>query len=353
MTKQWCRLLCAFCCVIRAAVAGKRRPRSGFIFSAAFCAAVASTTVAAADIAQATQNFPVKSVRLIMGPASGGPTDITGRIFAAKMSEIWGQQVVVDNRPGAGNTIGATIASQAPADGYTLLLCPISDAIAPALYKKLPYNLLTSFAPVSLIGSTPNVMIIHPLVPARSVPEFVAYTKANAGKINYGSTGVGISTHLSAELFKSMTGADITHVPYKGATLAFTDLLGGRIAMMISNLPAFLDPIKTGKVRALGVTTPKRNAQLPDVPTIAESGVAGYEVTVWYGICAPAGTPKPIVARINADMVAALNMPDLHQRLYLQGVEASPTSAEAFVAFIKSETTKWAKVVKDAGIPSQ
>ena len=331
----------------------KLRWRRAFILHGVAWAALTPTTVAAADIAQAVQKFPGKSIRMIMGPASGGPTDITGRIFASKMSEIWGQQVVVDNRPGAGNTIGATIASQAVPDGYTLLLCPISDAIAPALYKKLPYNLLTSFAPVSLIGSTPNVMIIHPAIPARSVSEFIAYTKSNPGKVNYGSTGVGISTHLSAELFKSMTGANITHVPYKGATLAYTDLLGGRIAMQVSNLPAFLDPIKTGKVRALGVTTTKRNEQVPDVPTIAESGVPGYEVTVWYGICAPAATPKPIVAKINADMVKALNMSDLKQRLYQQGVEASPASPEAFVAFIKSETTKWAKVVKDAGIPSQ
>jgi tripartite-type tricarboxylate transporter receptor subunit TctC len=303
--------------------------------------------------AAAQQTYPNRPIRLIVGPASGGPTDIVIRIFAAKLSEMWGQQFVVDNRPGAGNTLAPTIASKAAPDGYTLSQCGISDAIAPALYKKLPFDLLTSFTPVSQIGSTPNVMIIHPSIPARSVPEFVAYTKVNAGKINYASMGVGISTHLSVELFKSMTGANLTHVPYKGATLAFTDLIGGRIAMQTSNLPAFLDPIRTGKVRALGVTTLKRNAQVPDVPTIAESGVPGYEVTVWYGICTPAGTPRPIVARINADMNKALNMPDLRQRLEVQGVEASPTSAEAFVAFIKSETTKWAKVVKDAGIPSQ
>jgi tripartite-type tricarboxylate transporter receptor subunit TctC len=299
------------------------------------------------------QSYPSKPVRLILGPASGGPTDITARIFAAKMSEIWGQQVVVDNHPGAGNTIGATIASQATPDGYTLLLCPISDTIAPALYKKLPYNLLTSFSPVSLIGSTPNALIVNLSIPARTVQEFVAYTKANPGKISYGSTGVGISTHLSAELFKSMTGADITHVPYKGAPAAFTDLIGGRIAMALDNLPGVVDAIKSNKVHALGVTTLKRNAQVPEVPTIAESGVPGYEVTVWYGICAVAGTPEPIIAKINTDMVNALNMPDLRHRLALQGVEATPNSPEAFTTFIKSETAKWAKVVKDAGIPAQ
>jgi tripartite-type tricarboxylate transporter receptor subunit TctC len=300
-----------------------------------------------------SQPFPSKPIRIIMGPAAGGPTDITGRIFAAKMSEMWGQQVVVDNRPGAGNTIGATIASKAAPDGYTLLLCPISDAIAPALYKKLPYDLLTSFAPVVLIGSTPNVIIINPSIPARSAMEFVAYSKANAGQISYGSTGVGISTHLAGELFKSMTGANLTHVPYKGSQLAYTDLIGGRIAMQVGNLPAYLDVIISGKVRALGVTTAKRNGRVPDVPTIAESGVPGYEVTVWYGICAPAATPKPVIGKLNADMVRALHMTDLRQRLDQQGVEATPGSSEDFAAFIKSETTKWAKVVKDAGIQPQ
>jgi tripartite-type tricarboxylate transporter receptor subunit TctC len=312
-----------------------------------------STAAAAAESPQASHTFPSKPVRIIMGPAAGGPTDVTGRIFANKMNEVWGQQVVVDNRPGAGNTIGGTIASKAAPDGYTLLLCPISDAIAPALYKNLAYDLVRSFTPISLIGYTPNVIILNPSVPAHSVQEFVAYSKANAGKVYYGSTGVGISTHLSAELFKSMTGADLTHVPYKGSQLAYTDLIGGRIAMQVVNLPAYVEAIKTGKVRALGVTTAKRHHQVPDVPTIAESGVPGYEVTVWYGICAPAGTPKPIVAKINADMAKALNMPDLRQRLDQQGVDAAPNSPEEFATFIRSETTKWAKVVKDAGIQPQ
>jgi tripartite-type tricarboxylate transporter receptor subunit TctC len=327
--------------------ADKQQWGGSFKLAIAICSALFTTGAAA------QQAYPNRPIRLIMGAASGGPTDIVIRIFAAKMSELWGQQFVVDNRPGAGNTLAPTIASKATPDGYTLSQCGISDAIAPALYKKLPYDLLTSFVPISQIGSTPNVMTIHPSIPARSVQEFVAYSKANAGKVNYGSTGVGVSTHLSVELFKTMTGANLTHVPYKAATLVFTDLIGGRIAMQTSNLPAFLDPIRSGKVRALGVTTLKRNAQVPDVPTIAESGVPGYEVTVWYGICTLAGTPTPIITKINTDMIKALNMPDLRQRLEVQGVEALPTSPEAFVAFIRSETTKWAKVVKDAGIPSQ
>lgn len=322
------------------------------VLNASFAILIGSGNIVNAGLT-AAQDYPTKPLRLILGPASGGPTDITTRTFAAKMSEIWGQQIVVDNHPGAGNTLAGGIAAQAPADGYTLFLCPISDAVAPALYKKLPYNLLTSFAPVSLIGTTPNVFLVNLSFPARTVQEFVAYTKANPGKISYGSSGVGISTHLSAELFKSMTGADITHVPYKGAVAAFADLIGGRIEMQADNLPGVVDAIKANRVRALGVTTLKRNAQVPDVPTIAESGVPGYEVTVWYGICVPAGTPRRIVAKINADMAKALNAPDLRQRLFLQGVDATPSTPEAFGAFIKSETAKWAKVVKDAGIPAQ
>lgn len=314
--------------------------------------AIASFCTCSAPFA-AEQTYPTRPVRIIMGPAAGGPTDIIGRIFAARMSELWGQQIVIENRPGAGNTIGATIASKATPDGYTLLLCPISDAVAPALYKKLPYDLLTSFIPVSLIGTTPNVLIVNPGVPAKTVQEFIAYSKANPGQVHYGSTGVGISTHLSMELFKSMTGANLTHVPYKGAQLAFADLLAGRIAAQNSNLPAYLDAIRSGKVRALGVTTAKRNPQVPEVPTIAEAGVPGYEVTVWYGICTPAGTPKPIVAQLNADMVKALNAPELKQRLEIQGVSPTPTTPGEFAQFVKAETVKWAKVIRDAGIQPQ
>jgi tripartite-type tricarboxylate transporter receptor subunit TctC len=309
--------------------------------------------VAAADVPQGMSNYPGKSVRMIMGNAAGGPVDIAGRIFASGMSDIWGQQLVVDNRPGAGNTIGATIASKAVPDGYTLFMCVISEAIAPALHRNLPFDLLTSFIPISMIGTTANVMIIHPAIPAQSVSEFVAYTKANPGQISYGSSGVGVSTHLSAELFKSMTGANLTHVPYKIGQLQLADLLTGRIAMTIPNLPAYLNTIRSGKVRALGVTTAKRNAQLPEVPTIAESGVPGFEVMVWYGLSAPAGTPKSIVAKINADALKVLRMPEIRQRLEQQGIEPTPSSPAEFATFLKSETSKWEKVVKDAGIQPQ
>jgi tripartite-type tricarboxylate transporter receptor subunit TctC len=334
-------------------VGGYRQVSRVIALSVAAWGTSTPTITAAADQARPVKVFPSKPVRLILGPAPGGPGDITTRIFAAKLAEIWEQQVIVDNRPGAANTLAAAIASKAAPDGYTLLQCSIADTISPALYKTLSYDIRTSFDPVSLIGTTPNVLMINPSIPANSVPEFVTYTKANAGKISYGTAGVGLSTHLSAELFKSRTGADITHVPYKAASIALTDLIGGRIAMMFSNLPAYVDAIKAGKVRALGVSTAKRSTQVPDVPTIAESGVPGFEVTVWTGICTPASTPKPIIAKINADMVKALNMADLRQRLNLQGIDATPTSPEAFAALIKSETAKWAKVVKDSGIPSQ
>ncbi len=300
-----------------------------------------------------SQAYPNKPVRLIMGQASGGATDLLVRTVGAKLSEIWGQQLVVENRPGAGNTIGPAIAAKANPNGYTLVGCAITDTIAPALYRNLPYVHIRDFSPISLIGTTPNVLVVHPSVPASSVLEFIAYAKANPGKIDYASAGVGASPHLSMELFKTMTGTNIVHVPYKGVVLAMADLLGGRVSVMVTNLPSSFENIKAGKVRALGVTTLKRSMHAPDVPTIHESGVPGFEVTVWYGVCAPSAVPKTIISKINADMVKALNMPDLQQRLQQQGVDASPSTPQQLAALIKSETIKWAKVVKDAGIPPQ
>jgi tripartite-type tricarboxylate transporter receptor subunit TctC len=299
------------------------------------------------------QTYPNRPVRVIVAPAAGGPTDAIVRALASKLTEMWGQQLVVDNRPGAGNTIGPTIASKATPDGYTVSQCGISDAIAPALHQKLPYDLLRDFSPVSLIGTTPNVLVVHPAVPVRSVQEFIAYARANRGNINYASTGVGISTHLSMELFKSLTKTDIVHVPYKAAALAFVDLIAGRVSAQIANLPGQIDNINAGKVRALGVTTLTRNARLPDVPTIAESGVPGFDVTVWYGLCAPAAVPKPIISKLEADVASAVSSIDLRTRLDQLGVDAQAMSKDRFTAFITSETSKWAAVVESAGIPRQ
>jgi tripartite-type tricarboxylate transporter receptor subunit TctC len=296
------------------------------------------------------QAYPAKPPRLLVGFVPGGVVDITARIVAGKLSEFWGQAITVENRPGAGGTLAAAMAAKAPADGYTFIVCNIaSNAIAGSLYKNLPYDPIKDFTPISLIGTTPNVMVIHPSVPAANVAQFIAYAKANPGKMSYGSSGVGTSTHLSVELFKSMAGVNLVHVPYKGGAQSGADLLGGQIQLLITPLPEQLGNIRAGRVRALGVTTSKRTAQLPDVPTIAEAGLPGYEVTVWLGICAPARMPQDLVQKVNADVVKALSSPDTKQRLAEQGIEVGPNTPKQFTAFMQAELAKWAKVVKESG----
>jgi tripartite-type tricarboxylate transporter receptor subunit TctC len=290
---------------------------------------------------------------MIIGPAPGGAADAITRVIASGLSDFWNQQVVVDNRPGAGNTIAAAIVAKATPDGYTLHRCGISDAIAPALYKKLSYDYLKDFAAIARIGVTPNIFVVHPNVPAKSVTEFIAYAKANPGKLDYAATGIGTSPQLSFELLKLMTGINVLYVPYKSAAMAMTDLLGGRVAAQITNMPTHVDTVRTGKVRALGVTSAKRSPRMPEVPTIAEAGVPGFEVTVWYAMCSPAAVDKSIQKKITTDLLKLLAAPDLRQRMADLGVEAEPLDAEQFTAFFKSETVKWAKVVKEAGIPQQ
>ena len=299
------------------------------------------------------QTYPTKPVRFVVGFAPGGGVDVSGRILAQKMSELWGQTMVVDNRAGAGGTIGTDIAAKAPADGYTLLFCGIwSHGVAPSLYRKLNYDHYKDFAPVSMIGTTPNVLVVNPAVPAKSVSEFIAYTKANDGKIVIASPGVGSSPHMTMELFRLTTGINIVHVPYKGGAPALVDLLGGHIPAMFDNMSSQLATMKTGRTRALAVTSPKRSTHLPEVPTMIESGVP-IDVTVWYGLCAPAATPKPILAKLNADLTRVLNAPDTLRRLAEQGVDAAPSTPEQFAAFIKAETEKWARVVREAKVPQQ
>jgi tripartite-type tricarboxylate transporter receptor subunit TctC len=298
----------------------------------------------------AAQPFPAKPLRLFVGFSPGGGVDITGRIVAAKLSELWGQAMTVENRLGAGGTLAADAVAKAPADGYTFVVCnAASHGIAPSLYKKLPYDPIRDFTPISLLGITSNVMVVHPSVPATTVAEFIAYAKANPGRISFGSSGVGTSPHLSVELLKSMTGINLVHVPYKGGAQSSTDLLGGQIQLLITNLPEQIGYIKAGKTRALGVSTIKRSPQLPDLPTISEAGVPGFDVTVWYGLCAPAGLPRALVDKVNADVAKAVLSPDTQRRLFDQGVEASRNSPEEFAAFIRAEVTKWAKVVRDSG----
>ena len=304
-----------------------------------------------AAITAGAAEYPTKPVRIVVGLAAGGPTDVVVRIFAAKMSENWGQAMAVENRAGAGATISADVVAKSTADGYTLLNCNVAThGISPSLYKNLPYDPVKDFAPLSLIGTTPNILVVNPSVPARSVSEFIALAKASPGKLYYGSSGVGASPHLTMELFKSQTGTDIVHVPYKGSSQVMPELLSGRLQAMFDNLPGQVAYVKSGKLRGLGITSAKRSALLPEVPTIAEAGVPGFEVTVWYGVCAPAATPQPILAKLSADIVKTLNMPDLRQRLLDNGVDAAPMSPEEFAALISAEMKKWAKAIKDAGI---
>jgi tripartite-type tricarboxylate transporter receptor subunit TctC len=300
------------------------------------------------------QTWPTRPLRLIVPTAPGGGTDFTGRLVAAKLSETLGQQVVVENRGGGGGSVGADNAAKATPDGYTLLLGSIAThAVNPALYKKLPYDHIKDFAPVSLIGTVPNVLVVHPSVPAKTFAEFISYAKANPGKINYGSSGVGSPPHLSMELLRSMTGINMVHVPYKGAGPALADLLGGQVQAMCTSLAGQITYIRAGRVRALGVTTAKRNPQLPDVPTIIEGGVPGYEVTIWYAVFAPVATPKPVVTRLNADMVKALNSPEMKERMALQGMDPSPSTPAELAAFVKTESAKWTKAVKDSGAQAE
>ena len=303
--------------------------------------------------AAGAQNYPTKPVRLLVGFPPGGGVDVSARILAQKMSELWGQTMVVDNRTGAGGTIGTDIAAKAPADGYSLLFCGIwSHGVAPSLYKKLPYDHVRDFAPISMIGTTPNILVVHPSVPAKSVSEFIAHTKASGGKFVIASPGTGSSPHMTMELFRLTTGISFVHVPYRGAGPAIVDLLGGHIPSMFDNMSSQMALLKSGRTRAIAVTSPKRSVHLPDVPTLRESGVS-VDVTVWYGLCAPAATPKPILAKLNADVHKALQAPDMQKRFVEQGVDVAPSTPEQFAAFIKSETATWAKVVKDAGVPQQ
>jgi tripartite-type tricarboxylate transporter receptor subunit TctC len=301
-----------------------------------------------------SQAYPSKPVRVIVGFPPGGGVDITARLVAAALGDLWRSTVLVDNRPGATGSIGTEIAAKANPDGYTLLLCNISShAIHPARYKKLPYDHIRDFVPISLIGTTPNVLVAHPSVPVASLKEFIAYARANPGEVNYGSSGFGASPHLSIELLKMMTGIRITGVQYRGAALALADVLGGQMHAMVGNLPGPLPAIRAGKVRALGVTSAQRNARAPDVPTFAESGVPGYDVTSWHGLCAAAGVPKSIVARLNTDLVKLLNGPSLRQRLAEQGVDAVSSTPAQFAAHIRAETARWAKVVRAAGLVAE
>lgn len=310
-------------------------------------AGLASVSVAAAPGAPAA--YPTKPIRLIVPLTAGGPTDLAARIIAVPLGEALGQQVIVDNRPGAGGNIGAEIAAKSPADGYTLFMGtsgPLS--INSSLYAKLAYNPLKDFAPVIQIASAPFVVIVNPALPVRNVKELIALAKAKPGQLNYGSVP-GSASHLSTELFKMMAHVDIVHVPYKGAAPATSDVIAGQIQMSFASTPGAVPMVKAGKVRPLAVTSTKRVAKLPDVPTLAESALPGYEASVWYGVVAPTGTPRQIVQRLNREIAKVLANPVHHERLVAADFEPTTGTPEQFAAFIRNETAKWAKVVKASG----
>ena len=296
------------------------------------------------------QAWPSKPIRWIVPFAPGGTTDILARTIAEKLTPALGKPVIVENNPGAGGSVGATQTAKAAPDGYTIMGGTISThAINASLYKQLPYDPVKDFVPITLIARVPNLLVVNPEVPAKSVKELIALLKANPGKYTFASSGNGTSQHLSGELFKSMAGVDMQHIPYKGSPPALQDVVGGQVTMTFDNITTAWPLAKAGKLRALAVTTAKRSPIAPDVPTLAESGLAGYEVGSWQGVFAPAGTPPDVVKRLNTEIVKIINMPDVRAKLEALGAEPVGNSSDEFATIVKSEVAKWAKVVKESG----
>ena len=312
---------------------------------------IVSVVLAAMPSLATAQAYPAKPIRWISPWPAGGANDIFSRAIGQKIGESLGQQVLVDNRPGAAGTIGSDIAAKAPADGYTLVMgSSPTHAIAPALYPALPYDPLRDFSAVTLVGSVPNVLVLHPSVPAKTVKEFIAVAKARPGKLNFASTGNGTSQHLSAELFKFMAGLDMVHIPYKGTAPALTELVAGQVDLAFENMPALIPHIQAGRLRALAVTTTKRSAVMPELPTIAEAALPGYDASVWFGVFAPAGTPRPVVDRLHGEILKALQTQDLKSRMVAMGTDVSGMGPDDFSAYVRKEIPKWANLVKAAGV---
>ena len=299
------------------------------------------------------QSYPTKPIRLIVPFAAGGGTDLVGRIVAQQMSEALGQQFVVDNRGGAGSVLGSDLASKSPPDGYTLLLGNISLAFNASLYRKLPFDAVRDFTPATLVAVQPNILVIHPGVPAKSLKEFVALARAQPRKLTFASAGTGSGTHLAMELLKLKLKMDVVHIPYKGTGPALTDLIGGQVNSMLSTFASALPHVKTGRLRALGVTSKTRSPAAPDVPTLVEAGVPEYEYATWYGLLAPRGTPRAVVDMLAKTANKMLLSEEARHKLAAQGVDPLVSSPAEFAAYLKSETEKWAMVVREAKIPQQ
>ncbi len=296
------------------------------------------------------QNYPAKPIRMLIGFAPGGGADIVARSLTPRIAEALGQQIIVDNRAGANGIIAAEFAAKSPPDGYTLLVAPGNYAFAPAMVAKLPFDMTTAFAPVSQLAETPLLMVVHPSLPVKNVAQLVALAKSRPKQLAYASGGIGGSAHLATELFRSLTQVDVAHIPYKGTGASISDLIGGQVVLCICTLPSVLAQAKSGRLRALAVTTTRRSAAAPEIPTLAEAGVKGYEMSQWYGLLAPAGTPATIIERLNAEVGKALKHPETRNRLQAEGAEPVGGTPQEFGAFFKAEIAKWTRVVQRAGI---
>ncbi len=306
--------------------------------------------LAACAVPAHAQNYPTRAVRLVVPFAPGGSTDIVARVLAQKLNEMWGQPVLVDNRAGGSTVIGTDIVAKAPPDGHTLLVTPAPFTIVPSLATKLPYDPHKDFEPVTLINTTPLVVVVHPGVPAKSVKELIALARSRPGALNFGSSGSGGSNHLAGELFNAMAGVKMVHVPYKGNAPALTDLVGGHVDLLFNGLTSALPLIKSGKLRPLGMTSLKRAAALPEVPTVDEQGLRGFQAVAWNGLTAPARTPKDVIAKINADVLKVIRSADLMEKLKAEGSDPVGSSVADYTAFLRDEIAKWAKVIKFANI---
>jgi len=325
-------------------------PRRTAIGAALALAAVLSGVAPGTVPDASAQPFPSKPIKLVIPFPPGGSLDNIGRLIAQKLSEAWGQQVVVENKPGAGGNIGADAVAKSPPDGYTVVMGALSThAVNPSLYKSMPYDAVKDFAPISNVAITPNVLIVSAKSPIHTLPELIAYAKANPGKTNFGSGSNGSAGHLAGELFKIETGTDVMHIPYKGGAPALQALLAGDTQFMFDNLANAMAQVKGGTVRPIAVTTAQRSKLAPELPTMAEAGMPGFDISTWFGLLAPAGTPPDVIAKWNAEVVKALNSPDVREKMLAQGAEPAPTTPAEFAAFIARERDKYARIVKASG----
>jgi len=309
-----------------------------------------AATLACAASAPLAQSFPERPIRLVVGFTPGGPSDILARALGQKLSERWAQQVVIENRPGAGGNVAAEAVARSAPDGYTWLLGNNSIlATNQSLYRTLGYDPVKDFAPVSLVAVQPNILVVNPQLPVKSVKELISFAREHPGKLNYASSGSGAAAHLAAELFKTMAGVELVHIPYKGAQPALTDVIAGQVQLMFATSASVIPFIQAGKLRALGVTTARRSASVPDLPTVSEAGVPGFEAITWHGVVVPAATPAPLIERLNRDIVGALAQPDLRERLAALGAELHAGTPREFADYIAREIPKWSKVVRDSG----